>query len=311
MDSAQRDAWTSRLEPHMFQGAIRFDEPMAEHTTLGIGGPADVWVEPLDPVSCRNAIVAAGELDAPITIIGGGSNLLVRDGGIRGLVLSMNGFREIQRIREGDGFVEYFVESGAGLGRLVSTAVNEGYAGLEGLAGIPGTFGGAVRMNAGSYGHTISEVLVSVAVMDPAGMLSRVEARDIEFGYRQTSIPAGHVILSANLRLTTDDPAAVRRRTAENMERKRGDQPLEKRSAGSVFCNPPGGSAWRLIDEAGMRDAREGGVRVSEQHANFFVNEGGGTGGDFLRLVERVRRRVKEQCGTDLRMEIAVVGEDP
>lgn len=291
-----------------FKGEVLFDLPMKEKTRLAIGGPCDVFAAPAEPVSLRNLLVTLRGRGLPFLTIGGGTNILVRDAGIEGVVVSLTAMDRIEVINEDNQQAELFVEAGVPLQRLVSFCKERGYAGMEGLAGIPGTVGGAICGNAGSYGCEMKDVVVSVAVMDAHARLDRYAAAALGFGYRSSGIRAGDVVMSANIRVRRDDAQAVSARTEQWSAEKKKTQPLAERSAGCVFKNPPETSAGRLMDEAGCKGMRSGGIQVSSMHANFFVNTGGGTAADYLRLMDEVAAAVKRKFGIVLEPEVRVVG---
>lgn len=292
----------------MYQGYIGFGIAMKEHTTLGIGGRADVFMTPDDPLSMRNLITVFRKKGLPFMTLGRGSNLLVRDNGLDGAVLSLNSFGRIEVLKEGNSTAELFVEAGVPLQKLVNFCREAGYAGLEGLTGIPGTVGGAICGNAGSYGCEIKDVLLSVAIMDGDGRLERYKAEGLGFSYRHADIQQTDVVLSANLRLRRDDKQAVAERTDRFFNEKKLTQPIGERSAGCVFKNPEGASAGRLIDEAGCKGMRSGAIEVSRLHANFFVNSGEGTAADYEALIEKVALAVQCRFGVPLEPEIKVTG---
>jgi len=302
-----RQQWQETFEGAL-RGEVNFGALMKEKTSLGIGGPCDVHVAVDEPVSLRNLIVGLKRMGLPYTTIGGGTNLLVRDGGIEGVAVSLKGMDRVEVLKEDDLGAELFVEAGVPLQRLVALCKARGYAGLEGLAGIPGTVGGAICGNAGSYGAEMKDVVVSVAVMDSGARLDRYAAGALGFGYRSSGLRATDIVLSANLRVRRDDPRQVALRTEMNLSEKKKTQPLAERSAGCVFKNPAGGSAGRLMEEAGCKGMRAGGIEVSGVHANFFINTGGGTAGDFMRLMEETNAAVRKRFGTVLEPEIRIVG---
>lgn len=283
----------------------RFAEPLAPHTTWGIGGPA--WclcrVETAD-----EAVLAAGAARAAgmaVKALGRGSNLLVGDRGYPGVVLSLAGELAQARV-EGEVIA---AGGGAQLPALVRLAAAHGLAGLEWAAGIPASLGGAIANNAGALGGQVSDVLEMVDLLLPGGGRESRAGAALTSGYRQGGLPAGVLVLAARLRLAPDDPAAVAARTRAIIERRAAAQPLNAATAGSVFKNPPGDYAGRLIEAAGCKGWREGGAVVSERHANFIVNAGGASARDVLALMERVRRQVRESCGVELAPEVEVVGD--
>ncbi len=289
----------------LFRGEIRFDEPMSAHTSLKTGGPVEIMVFPEDPLSLKNVLSACEREDIPSFVIGAGTNLLAGDAGAGGVAISLREFRSIEPTRD-EGVL--FVGAGTPLAMLLGFAQRNGYAGLEALAGIPGSAGGAVYMNAGSFGTEMKDIVVSVSVMNRHGDMEILDRDSLGFAYRRSNLPEGSVILSVNIALGRDDPDAIRRRTREFLEKKRAAQPLGEASAGCVFRNPPGDSAGRLIDAAGCRGMRAGGAEVSRVHANFFINKGNATCRDFMQLMQAVKARVMEHSGVELEPEIKVVG---
>lgn len=292
----------------MYQGYIGFGISMKEHTTLGIGGKADVFMTPDDPLSMRNLISVFRKKGLPFLTLGKGSNLLVRDSGIDGAILSLSTFNRIEILKEGNSSVELFVEAGVPLQRLVNFCRESGYAGIEGLTGIPGTVGGAIYGNAGSYGYEMKDLVVSVAIMDADGRLERFKSGGLDFGYRHSGIQKTDVVMSANLRLRREEKEPVAERTDRFFNEKRLAQPIAERSAGCVFRNPEENSAGRLIDEAGCKGMRVGAIEVSQVHANFFVNKGEGTAADYVALMDQVASTVHARFGVLLEPEILVAG---
>jgi len=292
----------------MYQGYIGFGISMKEHTTLGIGGRADAFMTPDDPLSMRNLISLFRKKGMPYVTLGRGSNLLVRDNGIDGAVLSLSTFNRIEVLKEGNSAVELFVEAGVPLQKLVNFCRDSGYSGIEGLTGIPGTVGGAIFGNAGSYGCEMKDLLVSVAIMDSDGRLERFKAGGLGFSYRHSDIQKTDVVLSANIRLRRDEKEPVAERTDRFFNEKKAAQPINERSAGCVFRNPDGSSAGRMIDEAGCKGMRTGDIEVSRLHANFFVNKGEGTAADYMALMDQVASTVHARFGVTLEPEIQVTG---
>ncbi len=291
-----------------FQGKFDFKAPMKNHTSLSIGGEADVLATPDDPLSLRNLIAVLKERGIPFFTLGGGSNILVSDKGMDGAVISLKEFRRIEVIKEGNDSVELFVEAGAPLQKLVNFCREKGYSGIEGLTGIPGTVGGAICGNAGSFGCEMKDTVISVAIMDSTGRLDRFKAEGMGFGYRRSDIRISDIVLSANLRMKRDDKEKISSRTDGFFREKKNSQPISEKSAGCVFRNPEGASAGKLIDEAGCKGMRIGGIEVSSVHANFFVNRGEGTASDYVRLMDEVTAAVQKKFGVSLEPEIRLVG---
>jgi UDP-N-acetylmuramate dehydrogenase len=286
----------------------RADEPLARHTSFRIGGPADLLVLPDTPADLARVLAAAAAHDVSVTLLGGGSNVLVGDGGIRGVVVKLGrGFAGIEWTEDGD---DVRVRAGAAvqIGQLARASVDRGLAGLEFAEGIPGTIGGALFMNAGAYGGEFAPVVEGVDGLDRSGE-SRTLARDaLAFGYRRTRLPAGFVVVAVHLRLRREDPAAVRARMEDARDRRLAAQPHGQSNAGSIFKNPDGDHAGRLIEAAGLKGMRAGRARISERHANFIVNEGGASAADVKALMDVAQRVVWERSGVWLEPEVRLIG---
>jgi UDP-N-acetylmuramate dehydrogenase len=246
----------------------------------------------------------------PYSAIGSGTNLLVKDGGIEGVLIKLDVFKRTEVIEDRKDQVQLFVEAGLRLQHLVNFCSEKGYSGIEGLTGIPGTIGGAICGNAGSYGCEVKDVIQSAVIIRKDGSLERKDAAELGFGYRRSNISGDDILLSANIILKKDDPVKVAARAKEFFLSKKSTQPVSERSAGCVFRNPEGASAGKLIDEAGCKGMRQGGIEVSPMHANFFINRDGGTASDFLLLMDAVAKRVKEASGVQLEPEIKITGKD-
>lgn len=294
-------ALIDRLPP--IRGRYREAAPLSGITWFRVGGPAEVMFRPADRDDLID-FLHAKPADVPITVIGVGSNILVRDGGVPGVVL-----------RLGRGFAEITAKGGeihcgsAALDlNVANTARLAGLGGLEFLCGVPGTIGGALRMNAGAYGKEIKDRLIEAEAVDAAGTLHRLTPEDIKFSYRHTEIPGDWIFLSATLRGEPDDPDAIAQRMTEIQAARAGSQPIRTRTGGSTFKNPPGGKAWELIDQAGCRGLTRGGAMVSAQHCNFLINSGDATATDLEELGEEVRARVRKACGVELEWEIRRIG---
>lgn len=282
--------------------------PMARFTTFRVGGPADVLVNINSAAEISVALRAAKAANVPVTIIGNGSNLLVRDGGIRGLVVRIS--QPMSAItREGDMLT---VQAGATLPAVAAFAQRSGLDGLAPMAGIPGTLGGAVIMNAGAYGSEMSQVVTRVdAIARSDGKPIRFEGRALGFAYRHSAMMDANVIVTdVTLRLAPGDPDAIARRTEELLAARREKQPLEYPSAGSTFKRPEGAFAAKLIDDAGLKGLRVGDAQVSEKHAGFIVNLGNATARDILTLMDEVKARVRAASGITLEPEVRILGED-
>jgi len=301
---------TNKFPEIQFKGEKRRFEPMKNHTSLRIGGPADMFVEPRDQMALAELYLSLEKNRIPFFVLGAGTNILVKDGGIKGVVISMKSFRRTEVIRMDKDHVYLNVEAGVPLQRLVNLAAEKGYAGIEGLTGIPGTVGGALFGNAGAFGNEMKDVVTSIQIMDTGARIKTVKARDIDFRYRGTSIQAHQLILGAEIKLIQDNPESVTSRTQQFLQMKKDRQPLWERSAGCVFKNPQGFSAGKLIEEAGCKGLRAGDIAVSTLHANFFINRGRGQAHDFLDLMTMVAQKVQAQCGIVLEPEVKIVGRD-
>jgi UDP-N-acetylmuramate dehydrogenase len=286
---------------------VRREEPMDKHTTFRIGGPAEYYASP----SAREAAVllrTAQECGVPVTVIGNGSNLLVADEGIRGLVVEIGaGMNEIH-VEEADGRI--IAGAGALLSRVANAAADAGLGGMEFAAGIPGSIGGAVTMNAGAYGGEMKDILKSATVLTREGEMRTLSLEELDLSYRHSCIPAEHyIVLEAAIALPTREPEEIRAQMAELRQKRIEKQPLEFPSAGSTFKRPEGYFAGKLIMDAGLRGYAVGGAQVSEKHCGFVINRGGATAADVRQLMRDVQDRVEEKFGVRLEPEVKMLGE--
>ncbi len=304
-------AWTTLDEiQERVRGEVVLNAPMAELTTLRVGGPADVLVRPADLEDLRNLLGFLAERAVPCFVLGAGSNLVVRDGGIRGAVIQLGEpFRWIEPGEGSGGAARFAAGAGLSLRMLVRWAVDQGIAGFEALSGIPGTVGGAVAMNAGAWGTEIADRLAEVRLLAPDGTERVLGRHELRAGYRHMELPEGAVVVSAVFEGTPDDPEQVEARTREFYKRRRDTQPLHEPSAGSVFKNPPGEKAARLIEACGLKGVRVGDAEVSRRHANFIVNAGMATAGQVVSLMGMIRERVYVRHRVQLEPEVRIVGE--
>lgn len=293
-----------------FEGEIRFMEPMMKHTSLRIGGPADLFVIPQNLPSLKNILIIVNRKKIPFLVLGGGTNILVKDGGIEGVAISLTSFRKIEILSVHEMNVRIDVETGAPLQRLVQYSKEDGYSGIEGLAGIPGSVGGAIIGNAGAFGYEMKDVLISISTMDTEGNIKTRGVDNIDLGYRRSNISSTDLLLSAEILLKKDSKEHVSAKIEDFLKRKWESQPFSEKSAGCVFKNPLGLFAGKLIDESGCKGMRIGDVEVSSTHANFFINKGRANASDFIRLMDNVKQRVKEKFGVVLEPEIRIVGRD-
>jgi len=301
LDDGDRDALRER-----FAGRARFDEPLGPHTWWKIGGPADALIDARTSDELAFVLRRVLKRRLPMFVLGSGSNLLVGDGGIRGIVLRLEGEFTALDVRHDASGVVAVAGGSASLAALCTKVATLGGAGVDGLAGIPATVGGAIRMNAGTD-REIGEFATEVVVQTP----TRPEPHRIDVGwrYRETSIPRDAIVARAALRFERGEPKAVRERLQARLVRRKATQPVAVPNSGSCFRNPDGDHAGRLIEAVGAKGWREGGAEVSGLHANFIVNTGGASARDVATLLARVRRAVDERFGVELQLEVHLVGE--
>lgn len=287
------------------RGRLSAAAPLADITWFRVGGPAEAMFRPAD----RDDLVAflkTKPADVAVTVLGVGSNTLVRDGGIDGVVVRLGrGFVEIEA--EGD---EILAGAGALDVNVSQTAQMHGIAGLEFLRGIPGTVGGGLRMNAGAYGTEFKDVLVWAEAIDAQGNLHRLSTAEMGFSYRHCDVPEDWIFVAAKLKGRAGDKAEIQARMDEIQAAREGSQPIRSRTGGSTFANPEGHKAWQLIDAAGCRGLVVGDAQVSEQHCNFLINRGNASAADLETLGETVREKVKASSGVSLRWEIKRIGKE-
>lgn len=299
--AVQHTGLAGRLPP--IHGRVQTDAPLAPFTWFRVGGPAEALVRPSSPADLTSFLAALPH-DVPVQVLGTASNVIVRDGGIHGVVLRLGrGFGDIRVERDG------VVAGAACLDAAVAEhAAAAGLAGLEFLSGIPGAIGGAVAMNAGAYGGDIAGCLDWAEVVTRSGEAVRMDAAALAFAYRHASLPPGAIVVRARLRTRPGDPAAIAARMAEIRRSREATQPVRARTGGSTFRNPPGMRAWELIDNAGGRGLVRGGAQCSDKHCNFLLNTGGATAADLEGLGEELRRRVHAASGVTLDWEIKRMG---
>ena len=282
-------------------------EPMAKHTSFRIGGPADVLAQPADEAELAALLKRAAEHAVPVTLIGNGSNLLVRDKGIRGLVIKLsNSFSDMKALGN-----ELTFGSGISLAMASKKAASLSLSGLEFAVGIPGTIGGAVYMNAGAYDGEMAKVVTSVRVMDREGKISELKASELAFAYRHTALQnSGLIVVSVTVALQPGEAESIAAKMADFSRRRISKQPLELPSAGSMFKRPVGYFAGTLIEQTGLKGYTVGGAQVSQKHAGFVVNVGGATAKDVLQLISDVQSKVFAAHGVRLEPEVLVLGEE-
>ena len=280
------------------------NESLKKHTTYGIGGPADLMIFPKSKQDLIKVIEIINENKIQLTILGSGSNVLVSDNGIRGAVISLkNSLKQI----EVDNNILY-AECGTMLGKIVKHAVINNLIGLENLNGVPGTLGGALIMNAGAWGGEISENLIHVEVINSKSEIQKIQKKDLNFSYRQSSFNKDDILLSAKFNLKKADKDIIKENFIEAQSGRKKSQPLNKRSAGSLFKNPKNNSAGKLLDEAGLKGFSIGDAKISEKHANFFINDGDATSKDMIMLIKKAHKEVKDKFNVNLSLEVKLMG---
>ena len=299
------DQFLTELENIMAGSGIFMEEPMKKHTTFRVGGPADVLVQP-DETALAAILALCRQYCVPYSFIGNGSNLLVGDKGIRGVVIEMTepmGNIEVQGTR-------ITAQAGAMLSKIANTAASNGLGGMEFAAGIPGSVGGAVVMNAGAYGGEMKDIIERVYVLDENGAQLELDRDALDLGYRHSCIPdKKYIVTKVVLELVPRDEAEIRSKMKELNEKRAEKQPLQYPSAGSTFKRPEGYFAGKLIMDAGLRGYQVGGAQVSEKHCGFVINKGDATAADICQLMQDVADKVQAQFGVVLEPEVKMIGE--
>ncbi len=286
---------------------LLIDEPMSSHTSFRIGGKADLLVLPTTVSEVKSAIAICREEQLPFYVIGNGSNLLVRDGGFRGVIVKLfKNFSKIESVDE----TTFSCQSGALLSAISAFALDKSLTGLEFAAGIPGTVGGAVCMNAGAYDGEIKDVLVSADVINGEGEVLTLSNEQLQLSYRTSAVQiSGYVVLSAVFSLNKGEYSEIKEKIGTLNKSRREKQPVELPSAGSAFKRPKGNFAGKLITESGLKGCRVGGASVSVKHAGFIVNDKGASAADVIKLIEHVKNVVNEKFGVMLEPEVKIIGE--
>ncbi|MBR0132654.1 MAG: UDP-N-acetylmuramate dehydrogenase [Lachnospiraceae bacterium] len=299
------------LESLLPDGAVLYDEPMSAHTSFRIGGPADVFVTAKEPEAIKAVLAFGRKADIPVTVIGNGSNLLVSDKGVEGIVLSIKGAgTELPApIYADDEKAVFEVSAGMSLSAFSKACAKAGYTGTETLAGIPGSVGGGIAMNAGAYGGEIKDVLKSARVLDKDLNEKVLTNAELELGYRRSRVLSeGLIVLSAEFELKRGNAEESLAKISELNKKRKDKQPLELPSGGSTFKRPEGYFAGKLIEDAGLRGFRFGNAAVSEKHCGFVVNLGGATCAEVLTLMDEVKKKVFENSGVGLEPELRMIG---
>lgn len=287
------------------RGEVRFKEPLSFHTSLRIGGSADIFIVPQDVDDIRHALMIAAREQLPLVVIGGGNNLLVGDRGVRGVVIKLEGCLGRSEFH-GE---EAVAGAGASLSALIREAAALNLGGLEALVGIPATIGGALAMNAGTPDGCIGDFVSAAYFLYPDGALGEFKPHAGAFTYRDFHFPGGAVLIGCRLRLSRRPFAEIQKDIKQRLKQKKATQPLALASAGCVWKNPPGEVAARLVEKVGLKGKRVNGAEVSAKHANFIVNRGGATAGDIHALMDLTRERVQGHFGIALEPEIRIIGE--
>jgi len=296
----------SRLQSEI-AGQVRLNEPMSAHTSFHIGGPADALVIPADAEDIRKILRIAKEDQSPLAVVGNGSNLLVRDKGIRGIVLKLGNALKRWEQKE-DIFV---FESGVSLAQCCRIIAEAGYTGMEFAVGIPGSLGGAVFMNAGAYDGEMKNCVVSVQVMTRFGEIKRLDRDDLQFSYRHSALHGSDdIVLEVTLQVKKGDKAAILAKMDDFSQRRISKQPLDIPSAGSTFKRPEGRFVGQMVEESGLKGFRIGGAEVSVKHAGFIVNADHATAADVLQLIEFIQKKIMENYNVALVPEVLVLGEE-
>lgn len=301
-----KETWLNDLRRFLADDHVKMDEPLHLHTLTRMGGPADIFVAPTTEDETAYTVKYAYENNIPLLLLGNGSNMVVRDGGVRGIVLNLKSLHTI-RI-EG---TTVYAQGGANIKEVSKAAASNRLTGLEFACGIPGSIGGAMAMNAGAYGGEIKDVIRKAIVLTKEGDKLELSKEDLELGYRKSIITKkGYYVLSAEFELEFGNQLIIDAKMSDLTMQRETKQPLEFPSAGSVFKRPPGNFAGKLIQESGLQGKGFGGAEVSTKHAGFIVNKNNATANDYIKTIEMVKSAVREKFGIDLELEVKIVGED-
>ncbi|MCM3612275.1 UDP-N-acetylmuramate dehydrogenase [Planococcus sp. MERTA32b] len=301
-----KERWLSDLRRFVADSHVKIDEPLHLHTLTRMGGPADIFVSPTNEDETAYTVKYAYENNIPLLLLGNGSNMVVRDGGVRGIVLNLKSLNEI-RI---DG-LHVYAQGGANIKEVSKAAASNTLTGFEFACGIPGSVGGAMAMNAGAYGGEIKDIIVRATVLTSTGEKLVLSKEELELDYRKSVITKkGYYVLSAEFGLEKGDQNVIDAKMTDLTYQRESKQPLEFPSAGSVFKRPPGNFAGKLIQESGLQGKGFGGAEVSTKHAGFIVNKNNATANDYIQTIEMVKSAVREKFGIDLELEVKIVGDD-
>ncbi|MDS9472136.1 UDP-N-acetylmuramate dehydrogenase [Sporosarcina pasteurii] len=298
--------WFTDLQAMITEGIIKLNEPLCKYTATKLGGAADLFVMPGNIEETITTVKYAHANQIPLLLLGNGSNMVVRDGGVRGIVLHL---AKLNKIKVEGTLIH--AEGGANIFDASKVAASHSLTGFEFACGIPGSIGGAMAMNAGAYGGEVKDIIVQATVLTEAGEVLVLSKEELELGYRQSIIAKkGYYVLSADFRLEEGDQEEINAKVADLTYQRESKQPLEFPSAGSVFKRPPGYFAGKLIQDCGMQGKGHGGAEVSTKHAGFIVNKNEATATDYIQTIEMVKAEVKKTFGVELELEVKIVGEE-
>ena len=292
-------------------GNVVFDEPMSRHTSMGVGGTADAFVSPESAEELRRIIACLKRFHIPYIPVGNGTNLIVRDGGYRGVIISMKGLHDVIVAERSPEQTSIYAGAGAALSEIVLLAAEYSLTGMEFCAGIPGSIGGAVKMNAGAYGSEIRDIIETVELMSNSEEIRKYKGNELNFEYRNLDLPADTMITGASFLLTRERKKKIQERISEIIGTRKSKHPLEYRNAGSIFKNPGRKDpAGKIIDEIGLKGTRIGGAKISEKHGNFIINLGEAKAADIIALIDLVQKKMRNERGIELETEVKIVGEN-
>ncbi len=302
----RKKAFQQKLEG-IVSGKVFFDEPMDRHTSIGVGGIADVLIFPSSIKELGQLVAYFKDCDVPFIPVGNCTNLIVRDGGYRGVLVSL---KKLTAIDFQPSSASIYAEAGVPLSKIVNLSVQESLTGMEFCAGIPGSVGGGVKMNAGACGSELKDIIKTVALMNGGGEIKTAGRNELEFEYRNLSLPERTVILGAKFLLVKGSEEEIQERVSKIIGMRKERHPLELRSAGSIFKNPPDIPAGKIIDDIGLKGKKVGGAKISEMHGNFIVNSGGAKASDVISLIDMTQKKVWEERGIHLETEVKIIGVD-
>ena len=289
---------------------VKFRKPLQDKTYFGLGGPAEVFIVPRTTEDLKAISILCSREGLPIYILGNGTNVLVKDRGISGVVVSLREhFNQLKFLGESRREVRLQVEAGLGISSLLGLSIREGLSGLEFAAGLPGSLGGGVMMNAGLTDKTIGHLINEVTLMNREGNVYQLTRDELVFNYRSTNIPPGDIVLAAEISLRKGDRQEIKNEVYRYYQRRKTTQPLRTLNAGCIFKNPPGDSAGRIIDSLGLKGFTIGRAQISLIHANFIINQGGATAAQVIGLIDYIRSRVLDELGINLELEIQILGD--